>query len=132
MLQHVGSSFLTRDGTQAPVLGAWSLSHWTIRGAPRVCFLFVCLFVFITTHCPSKGEQNNQMYRFCPTSGNHLLKNGLPLPGQCGHIWLVLGCDIKDLIVPRKKTMFTTSSVSENSWYLGGKVDLGSGHSPVS
>ena len=30
---HVGSSSLTRDQTQAPALGAWSLSQWTTREA---------------------------------------------------------------------------------------------------
>ena len=30
----MGSSFLTRDGTQAPASGAWSLSHWTTRQVP--------------------------------------------------------------------------------------------------
>ena len=33
-LQHVGSSSLTRDQTQAPALGVQSLSRWTTREAP--------------------------------------------------------------------------------------------------
>ena len=33
-LQHVRSSSPTRDRTQAPTLGAWSLSHWTPRKVP--------------------------------------------------------------------------------------------------
>ena len=35
-LQHVGSSSLTRDWTQAPVLGAQSLSQWTTRDVPNL------------------------------------------------------------------------------------------------
>ena len=33
-LQHVGSSSLTRDRTQAPCIGVWSLRHWTTREVP--------------------------------------------------------------------------------------------------
>ena len=36
-LQHVGSSSLTRDWTQAPALGVWNLSHWTTREVPLAC-----------------------------------------------------------------------------------------------
>ena len=32
-LKHVGSSSLIRDGTWAPGLGVWPLSHWTTREA---------------------------------------------------------------------------------------------------
>ena len=35
-LQDVGSGFLTRGQTRAPLLGAWSLSHWTTRGVPEL------------------------------------------------------------------------------------------------
>ena len=35
-LCHVGSSFLTWDGTWAPALGVQSLSHWTTREVPVV------------------------------------------------------------------------------------------------
>ena len=31
LLQHVGSSSLTKDEPGAPALEAWSLSHWTSR-----------------------------------------------------------------------------------------------------
>ena len=48
-LQHVGSSSLTRGGTQAPALGAWSLSRWTTRNSSE----FVCLFL-ISSHCNHK------------------------------------------------------------------------------
>ena len=34
LLAYVGSRSLSRDQTQAPALGAWSLSHWTIREVP--------------------------------------------------------------------------------------------------
>lgn len=33
-LRHVGSSFLSRDGPQAPALRAQTLSYWTTRGNP--------------------------------------------------------------------------------------------------
>ena len=40
LVVHVGSRPLIRDQTQAPVLGAWSLSHWTTREVPLVnCFI---------------------------------------------------------------------------------------------
>ena len=32
---HAGSSSPTRDGIQAPALGAWSLTHWTTREVPK-------------------------------------------------------------------------------------------------
>ena len=38
-LQHVGSSSLTRDRTQAPCIGAQSLNHWTTREVPLCSFL---------------------------------------------------------------------------------------------
>ena len=34
-LRHAGSSSLTKDGSQAPCIGAQSLSHWTIRRGPK-------------------------------------------------------------------------------------------------
>ena len=34
LLVDVGSRSLSRDQTQAPALGTWSLSHWTIREVP--------------------------------------------------------------------------------------------------
>ena len=34
MWQQVGSNSLTRDGTPAPDLGAWSLSQWITREVP--------------------------------------------------------------------------------------------------
>ena len=34
----MGSSSLTRDWTQVPCKGAWSLSHWTTREVPISCF----------------------------------------------------------------------------------------------
>ena len=37
------SSSLTRDQTQAPALGAWTLSHQTIREVPRVPILIPIL-----------------------------------------------------------------------------------------
>ena len=33
-LQHVGSSFLTRDWTQAPCIGSAVINHWTTREVP--------------------------------------------------------------------------------------------------
>ena len=39
LVQHVGSSSLTRDWTLTPALGAWSPSHWTTREVPRYKFL---------------------------------------------------------------------------------------------
>ena len=36
-LRHVGSSALTGDGTQAPELGAWSLSYRTTGEVPNLC-----------------------------------------------------------------------------------------------
>ena len=39
LLQHVESSFLTRDRTQTPYMGAQSLSHWTTREVP-ICYFF--------------------------------------------------------------------------------------------
>ena len=36
---HAGSSSLTRDQTQAPALGVWSLTHWTTREVPELHFL---------------------------------------------------------------------------------------------
>ena len=38
-LRHVGSSSLTRDGTQTPALVAQSLSHWTTREVLPVSLL---------------------------------------------------------------------------------------------
>ena len=38
-LQHVGSRFPTRGQTLSPVLGAWSLSHWTTREVTQGTFL---------------------------------------------------------------------------------------------
>ena len=38
LLQHVRSSSLTRDWTQAPALGAQSLSHWTTKEVPHLYF----------------------------------------------------------------------------------------------
>ena len=35
LLQHVGSCSPTRDPTQAPALGAQTLSHWTTREVPE-------------------------------------------------------------------------------------------------
>ena len=35
LLWHMGSSSPARDRTQATVLGAWSLSHWTAREVPK-------------------------------------------------------------------------------------------------
>ena len=35
VLQHVGSSSLTRDQTWAPILRMWSLNHWTMRVVPK-------------------------------------------------------------------------------------------------
>ena len=37
-LQHMGSSSLIRDQTLDPALGAWSLSHWTVREIPHCGF----------------------------------------------------------------------------------------------
>lgn len=34
-LSHAGPSSLTRDQTQAPCVGEWSLSHWTAREVPE-------------------------------------------------------------------------------------------------
>ena len=42
----MGSSSLTRDWTQAPALGAWSLSHWTNQGSP-CCLISFFLFFFL-------------------------------------------------------------------------------------
>ena len=49
LLEHTGSSSLTRDQTHAPALGVWSLNHWTpgksqfqllkVCGALQWCFL---------------------------------------------------------------------------------------------
>ena len=38
ILWHVGSSSLTRDRTQAPALGVWSLKCWTMREVPFTFF----------------------------------------------------------------------------------------------
>ena len=38
---HVGSSYLSRDQTQAPALGAWSLSHQTTREVPLSPGVFI-------------------------------------------------------------------------------------------
>ena len=43
--RHMGSSSLTRDWTQAPELGAQSLSHWTTREVP--CFSILSLWEFL-------------------------------------------------------------------------------------
>lgn len=34
LLVHVGSRSVSRHQAQAPVLGVWSLSHWTFREVP--------------------------------------------------------------------------------------------------
>ena len=39
-LWHVGSSSLTRAGTLAPALGAWSVSHWMTREVPASSFIY--------------------------------------------------------------------------------------------
>ena len=41
-------SSLTRDGTQAPALGARSLSHWTTKEVPCMCmYVYVCTHIHI-------------------------------------------------------------------------------------
>ena len=39
LLQHAGSSSLTKDGTRPPALGVSSLSRWTSRGVPSTLIL---------------------------------------------------------------------------------------------
>ena len=41
LLEHTGSSSLTRDQTHAPALGVWSLNHWT-PGKSQFQLLKVC------------------------------------------------------------------------------------------
>ena len=36
---HVGSSYLTREWTQAPCIGSASLSHWPTKGVPSFLFM---------------------------------------------------------------------------------------------
>ena len=71
-LQHVGSSFLTRDWTQAPALGVWSLSYWTTREVPLACDHWE-----ICSSCPSGPILILLHYLECPAllhlAPDHLL-----------------------------------------------------------
>ena len=71
-LQHVGSSFLTRDWTQAPALGVWSLSHWTTKEVPLACDYWQ-----ICSSCPSGPILILLHYLECPAllylAPDHLL-----------------------------------------------------------
>ena len=68
----MGSSFLTRDWTQAPALGVWSLSHWTTKEVPLACDYWQ-----ICSSCPSGPILILLHYLECPAllylAPNHLL-----------------------------------------------------------
>ena len=86
-MEHVTSSFLTRDQTQPPALGAWSLSHWTTSGAPKICTL-----VKIWTSCErTVGRATNS------TWGNW---EGLPIEG---YIWFMALKISKSLLSSKKE-----------------------------
>ena len=58
-LRHAGSSSLTRDQIRAPCIGVWSLSHWTSREVPAICFFFLISFrdqshrcIYLSIHVP--------------------------------------------------------------------------------
>ena len=54
-LQLVGASFLPRDRTQAPALGAWSLSHWPAGASPAIrafCLFCVNSSVYVIPSLP--------------------------------------------------------------------------------
>ena len=45
----MGSSSLTRDQTQAPCMGAWSLSHWTARKVHIFFIRLLMIMCFVST-----------------------------------------------------------------------------------
>ena len=69
-LQHVGSSSLTKDRTQAPCSGTWNLSHWSTREVPwinpfTVWFLWIILDSLsriISFHCHNIPMKNSCCY----------------------------------------------------------------------
>ena len=105
---HISSSSLTRNQTQAPALGAKSLSHWTTREVPLFFSFCSHLYLFPTRCSVSHTHQELNKYLFSVSLGlrlfllfvspslslpdchifefyNHMLV-GLPSPPQCAPI----------------------------------------------
>lgn len=90
--------------------------------------------------CTSLCLQENTVYTCCLTFEHHLLKNGFPFPAVHTQSFLVCvetSAGFRDVglgisLFPHPKTMFSNSSVNQNSWYWRRSGVLGSGLSLMS